>query len=442
VAKARIVIIGGGFSGYHCAEELTRLSRGKADLVMINPTDYFLYFPLLPQVAGGLLDPLRVTVSLPETLRHVRLVLGQAQMIDFDTRRVHVIDPEDRTVEIDYDRLVIAAGSVNKLLPIPGIADHAHGFRGMAEAMYLHDHLTRQVELARTTDDEAERAARLTFVVVGAGYTGTEVLVHGQRLTNSIMHARSSLAGSDTRWVLIDTADRVLPGLDERLSRSALRVLKRRNVDVRLGTSVEEATRDGVRLSDGTFVSTRTLVWCVGVRPDQLVDDLGLATKKGRLVVDEYLNVPGYPDVFACGDAAGVPDLTRPGELTAMTAQHAERQGKLAARNVAASLGGGKARAYRHHELGFVVDLGAPSAAADPLGVAISGPLAAAVTAGYHLLTLPANRGRVANDWLIGALTKRQAVQLGLVRGGEVPLDTRTPEHPPRRSDSRAQQKS
>src|SRR5262245_15305784 len=407
---------------------------------MINPTDYFLYLPLLPQVTGGLLDSLRVTVSIPATLRHVKLVLGQAQKIDFDTRRVHVMDPEDHPVEIDYDRLVIAAGSVNKLLPIPGIADYAHGFRGIAEALYLHDHLTRQVELAQTTEDEAERMARLTFIVVGAGYTGTEVLVHGQRLTNSIMQSRSSLAGLKSRWILIDNADRVLPGLDERLSHSTMRVLKRREVDVRLGTSVEEATPAGVRLSDGTFIPTRTLVWCVGVRPDQLIDALRLPTKTGRLVVAGYLTVPGYPDVFACGDAAGVPDLTRPGELTPMTAQHAQRQGNVVARNVAASLGGGKARPYRHHDLGFVVDLGAPSAAADPFGVPISGPLAAAVTAGYHLLTLPANRGRVANDWLIGALTKRQAVQLGLVRGGEVPLDTRTPEHPPRRNDSRAQQ--
>src|SRR5215475_6918502 len=225
MARPRIVILGGGFAGYHCARKLSKLMRGAAEITIVTPTDYFLYLPLLPQVTGGLLDSLRVTVSIPATLRHVKLVLGQAQKIDFETRRVHVVDPEDHPVEIDYDRLIIAAGSVNKLLPIPGIADYAHGFRGIAEALYLHDHLTRQVELAQTTEDEAERMARLTFIVVGAGYTGTEVLVHGQRLTNSIMRSRSSLAGLKSRWILIDNADRVLPGLDERLSRSTMRVL-------------------------------------------------------------------------------------------------------------------------------------------------------------------------------------------------------------------------
>ena len=167
----------------------------------------------------------------------------------------------------------------------------------------------------------------------------------------------------------------------------------------------------------------RTLVWCVGVRPDPLVDDLGLKTERGRLVVDPYLAVPDHPEILACGDAAAVPDLTRPGQVTAMTAQHATRQGALAARNVAAALGRGKRRRYKHHDLGFVVELGGLDAAASPLGVPLSGLAATAVTKGYHLLAMPGNRVRVAADWLLDALLPTQAVQLGLVRGKQVPLD-------------------
>jgi NADH dehydrogenase len=426
------VIIGGGFAGYHCARRLSRLARGQADVVLINPTDYFLYLALLPQVTGGLLDPRRVAVSIPSTLKHVSLRLGRVSDIDLDAHRVVYVDPEDRTAEVSYDRLVIAAGSVNRLLPVPGINDFAHGFRGIPEALYLRDHLTRQLELAESTDDPDERAARLTFVVVGAGYTGTEVLAHGERLTASILRSRPALAGAKCRWLLIDTADRVLPGLDPRLSASTERVLRRRGVDVRLGCSVQEATADGVHLSDGSFVATRTLVWCVGVRPDPLVAALGLPMRDGRLVVDEYLAVPGCPDVYACGDAAAVADVTRPGQLTAMTAQHAQRQGNLVANNIAAEYGHGKRKPYRHRDLGFVVDLAGVSAAADPFGVPLSGPPALAATYGYHLLALPANRTRVTADWVLGALTGRQAVQVGLVRGGEVPLDTKTPEHPVR----------
>jgi NADH:ubiquinone reductase (H+-translocating) len=422
--KPNIVIVGAGFAGYHCAQALSKKLAGRATISLLNPTDFFLYLPLLPQVTGGLLDPRRITVSLPDTLRKVELAQGRATKIDFDARRVDYTDSEDNPGELAYDRLVLAAGSVNKLLPIPGLAENAHGFRGMPEALYLHDHLTRQMELAESTDDPEERRARMTFVVVGAGYTGTEVLAHGQRLTESIRKTRPRLAKDKCRWILLDTADRVLPGLDKRLGRTADRVLRRRDVEVRMGTSVKEATADGVHLSDGDFVASRTLVWCVGVKADPFIDSLGKKTAKGRLVVDEYLTVQDNPDVFACGDAAAVPDLTRPGEVTAMTAQHAERQGKLAAVNVAASLGFGTKKAYRHHDLGFTVDLAGGSAAANPFGVPLSGLPALAVTSGYHLLALPSNRARVAADWFFGAFSRRQAVQVGLVRAGQVPLDT------------------
>jgi NADH dehydrogenase len=222
-------------------------------------------------------------------------------------------------------------------------------------------------------------------------------------------------------------AGRVLPELDERLSRTADRVLRERGIDVRTGVSVEEATGDGVRLTDGSFVATRSLIWCVGVRPDPLVDNLGLATRRGRLVVDEYLNVPGHPDVYACGDAAAVPDLTRPGQDTPMTAQHAQRQGVRAAYNIAASYGQGRRRPYKHHDLGFVVDLGGTQAAANPLGVPLAGLPAKAVASGYHLLALPGNRVRIAAEWLLDAVLPRQTVQLGLVGPPAVPLDTAAP---------------
>ncbi|MFI6764814.1 NAD(P)/FAD-dependent oxidoreductase [Streptomyces sp. NPDC050355] len=423
------MIVGAGFAGYHCARTLSRLAKGAAEIVLLNPLDYFLYVPLLPEVAAGILEPRRVSVSLTGTLPDVRLVLGQAHNVDLDARRVAYTDPEDREGTLSYDRLVLTVGSVNKLLPVPGVAEHAHGFRGMPEALYLRDHMTRQIELAGATDDEDERAARSTFVVVGAGYTGTEVAAHGVLYTRALARQNARLRdGPRPRWLLLDVADRLLPGLDERLSRTADRVLRARGVDVRTGTSVKEATADGVLLDDGGFIASRSLIWCVGVRPDPLVASLGLPSDKGRLCVDEYLNVPGRPEVFACGDAAAVPDLTRPGEVTPMTAQHAQRQGRVAARNVAASCGKGTPRAYEHHDLGFMVDLGGIQAAANPLHLPISGPVAGAVTRGYHLMAMPGNRVRVAADWLLDSVLPRQGVGLGMVAPWSVPLDTESPE--------------
>jgi NADH dehydrogenase len=429
MARPRIVIVVAGFGGYHAARTLLRLSRGRAEIALVNPTDYFLYLPLLPEVAAGVIDPRRVAVSLPETLPGVRLILGEADRIDLDARRLSWVDPEGGRGDCGYDRFVLAVGSVHKLLPIPGVNEHAHGFRGIAEALYLRDHMTRQIELADQTDDAVERAARTTFVVVGAGYTGTEVAAQGVLYTD-VLHARHPRLRARPRWLLLDLAERILPELDPRLSRTADAVLRARGVDVRTGVSVREATPDGVALTDGEVVATRSLIWCVGVRPDPLVDELGLKTERGRLMVDEYLTVPGHPEVYAVGDAAAVPDLTRPGELTPMTAQHAQRQGQRAAYNIAASYGQGRRHPYKHHDLGFLVDLGSTQAAANPVGVPLAGLPAKVVTRGYHLLALPGNRTRTAADWLLDAALSRQVVQLGLVPSMAVRLDcTTTQDH-------------
>lgn len=421
MARPRIVIVGAGFAGFHAARTLARSSRGQAEVVLVDPHDYTLYVPLLPEVMTGLLEPRRIAVSLAGTLRGVRLVPGEVNHIDLDARRIGYLGPDTgdagtpRTAgTLDYDRLVLTPGSVNRLLPIPGIGQYAHGLRGMAEAMFLRDHITLQLELAAAAEDPEERRARCTFVVVGAGYTGTEVAAHGQLFTDMLAKWLPRLR-ERPRWLLLDIADRVLPELDPRLSRTAARVLARRGVDVRMGTSLVEAEAEGVRLTDDSYVPTRSLIWCVGVRPDPLVESLGLPTERGRLVVDEYLTVPGRPELFACGDAAAVPDLTRPGQYTPMTAQHAVRQGRVVARNVAASCGVGRRTAYRHHDLGFLVDLGGRDAAANPLGVPLSGLPAALVTRGYHLLSLPGNRARVAADWLLDAVLPAPPVRLGLV---------------------------
>ena len=335
--RQRVVIAGGGFAGFHAARKLGRLAKDSLEVVVVNPTDYFLYLPLLPEVAAGILDPRAVAAPLAAAGRRVRHILGAVTDIDTGGRQLTATDPEGNRRTVAYDQLVIALGSVNKLLPIPGVADHAHGFRSLAEAMYLRDHLLRQIELADLSADRAERDSRCTFVVVGAGYTGTEVAAQLQLLSQVAARRRAGLAGQKLRWMLLDLAPRIMPELDPRLSATATKVLSERGIEIRTSTSVEQATADGVQLSDGEFVPTRSLIWCVGVRPDPMVARLGLPLQRGRLTVDEYLTVPGHPEIHACGDAAAVPDHARPGSVTAMTAQHAQRQGTLVADNIASS---------------------------------------------------------------------------------------------------------
>ena len=343
--RPQVLVLGAGFAGYHCLRRLERrLPAGAAEVIAVNPADYMLYVPLLPDVTGGVLEPHRVAVPLRARLPRTRLVLGNVTSLNLDERTCSVADIEGRGRVVRYDRLVIACGGVTRLLTVPGVAEHALGFKSVAEALYLRDHILRQLELAEQCDDDDERAARLTFVVVGAGYTGTEVAAQGALLTRRALQRRPRLHGHQARWVLLDLASRVLPGLSAELSGPAASVLRRRGVDVRLGQTVTEVASDCTVLSDGAKLPAYTVVWCVGVRPDPLVSSLGLPTDHGRLVVDEKLAVPGHPEIFAAGDIAAVPDLTRPGKVTAMTAQHAQRQGKRAADNVAASLGHGRLR--------------------------------------------------------------------------------------------------
>jgi NADH dehydrogenase len=417
--RPTVLVVGSGFAGFHCMRRLEKhLPADAADLVLASSADYLLYSPLLPNVAAGVVEPRHIAVGLHAALQRAKVVIGHVVAVDVAGRRATLLRTDGSTQELAWDRLVLAPGGVSRTFNIPGVAEHGLGLKTLAEATYLRDHVLRELGNADAADDPARRRACCTFVVVGAGYSGTEAAAQLQLVTSRAAADYPRLRPEDMRWVLVDLAPRVLPELGRRLGDAATEVLRRRGVEVRLGTTVEKATGESVRLSDGDTIPTHTLVWCTGVTPSPLIETLGLPTERGRLRVGADLRVPEAPDVFAFGDAAAVPDLTRPGQLTGQTAQHAERQGKLAARNVAASLGFGKAVDYRHRDLGFAVDLGGWDAVASPFGVSLAGLPGLVATRGYHLLALPStgNRIRVGLDWLLDWAMRPQLAQLGFLR--------------------------
>ncbi|TFV57361.1 NAD(P)/FAD-dependent oxidoreductase [Mycobacterium sp. PS03-16] len=413
-----VVIIGSGFTGFECARHLAR-TLGKRDpsveITIISPVDYMLYTPLLPDVAGGLVDARFVTIPLANSLRGVRAVRGRVDGVDFDQHTLTFVDPEGRTHSRSWDRLVLTPGSVTRLFDVPGLAEHARGLKSTAEALYLRDHVLEQLELANIDDDPALAAARRTIVVVGASYSGTELAVQLRALAD----AAADQMGFDrdsVRFVLLDLAEQVMPEVGEKLGDAAQRVLRRKGIDVRLGVTLKEVHPDHVVLSDDSRVDTHTVAWVTGVTGAPLIEQLGLPTERGRLKVDADLQVPGHPDVFAAGDAAAVPDLTQPGSITPPTAQHATRQGKVLARNVAASLGYGTKKLYKHRNMGLVVDLGPRYAVANPLGVQLSGMPAKAVTRAYHLYAIPrfVNRWAVSLAYVTDVFFPRSVVSIGL----------------------------
>jgi NADH dehydrogenase len=418
--RPRVVIVGSGFGGFFAAR---RLSRADVDLTILSAVDGLLYAPLLPEVAVGSVDPRSAVVPLAGTLKDTRIVRGRAAGADLQARTVRYTAPGGETGELSYDRLLLAPGSVTRLPDITGLAENAIGLKTVTEALYLRDHVLGRVEEASALADGARRRAALTFVVAGAGYAGVELTAQMARLTDQLLPLYPRLSQADVHWLLVDVATAVMPELGPSLGESALKLLRERRVDVRLGVSVQSATESAVHLTDGTVLDCATLVWCAGITANPFIGALGLPTAKGRLIVNAGLQVPGHPEVYGIGDAAAVPDLTKPRDdqgkpvVCPPTAQHAMRQATAACRNIVASLSGGSVRPYRHHDLGLVVDLGGPDAAATPLGLRLRGRPAKIVARGYHLYALPTARRRirVGLDWALAAGHAPDDVSLGML---------------------------
>ena len=421
----RVVVVGSGFAGFEAARGVSRRLRRAdhpAEVVLVSPNDYMLYTPLLPDVAGGLIDPRYVAVPLANELPGVSLLPGCVDGVDLQERTLHVSDCAPGDERLSWDRLVLTPGSVTKLFGVPGVAEHARGLKTVAEALYLREQFLHQLQLAEHESDPEVRQARRTVVVVGASYAGTELVAQLHALAEDHAQQRGHEPGQ-ARFVLLDLADRVMPEVGEELGDRALESLRERGIDVRLGTSLEELTAEEATLTDGDVIGTRTVAWVTGVTGAPVLESLGLPLEQGRLPVDAHLSIPGHPDVFAAGDAAAVPDLASSDAdaITPPTAQHAVRQGKSVARNVAASLGVGRRKRYKHRDLGLVVDLGPGYAVANPLGLKLSGRPAKIAARGYHLASLPraANRWSTALAWVAEAASERPLSRLGLVSAEE-----------------------
>ncbi|MFD4789629.1 NAD(P)/FAD-dependent oxidoreductase [Streptomyces sp. NPDC058459] len=417
----RILVVGAGFAGVECLHHLERSLRPEeAELMLVSPEDYQLYLPLLPQVASGLLTPQSIAVSLRRRLRRTRYIPGMATGVDPGSKKLTVRAASGAQRDLHYDVLLIAAGSTTRLLDIPGIEEHALGIKTLAQAAYLRDHVISQLDAAAVTQDPAERAERLRFVVVGGGYAGTETAAALQLLTEAAARRFPRLNPADLSWHLVDIAPRLLPEIGERLGDKALAALRKRGIEISLETSVKRLTARAVELTDGRTLPTRTLVWTAGVAASPLVNTLDADLLKGRLVTTPTMSVPGAPGVFAVGDAAAVPDLAKGGDsVTPPTAQHSQRQGKAVARNIAATLRGTPLKPYYHRDLGLVVDLGDTYAVSRPVGIELSGFPAQVVARGYHLFALPTltARSRVLVNWTLHATTGDDFVSTGFQRG-------------------------
>ncbi|MFF8946169.1 NAD(P)/FAD-dependent oxidoreductase [Streptomyces sp. NPDC014864] len=418
MTRPRILVVGAGFAGVECVRRLERkLGPDEADVTLVTPFAYQLYLPLLPQVASGVLTPQSIAVSLRRSKRYrTRIIPGGAIGVDLKAKVCVIRTITNQIVDEPYDYIVLAPGSVTRTFDIPGLTEHAFGMKTLAEAAYIRDHVISQLDLADASEDPAERASRLQFVVVGGGYAGTETAACLQRLTHAAVKRYPRLDPNLIKWHLIDIAPKLMPELGDKLGRSAQEVLKRRGIEISLGVSIAKAAPEEVTFTDGRVVPTRTLIWTAGVVASPLMATLGAETVKGRLAVTAEMCLPGNDGVFALGDSAAVPDLAKgEGAVCPPTAQHALRQGKKVADNVIAALRGRPLQPYEHKDLGLVVDLGGKDAVAKPLGVELRGVPAQAVARAYHLGALRTNvaKTRVLTNWILNAVAGDDFVRTG-----------------------------
>jgi NADH dehydrogenase len=406
-ARGGTLVVGGGYAGSYVARCL-----GKRGATIVNPQNSMLFSALLPEAASGTLEPRHVVVPLRAMCPHAELVLGNATTLDFQRRRVQVESLEG-LVNIAYEDLVLAVGSISRALPIPGLADHALGFKDLADAIQLRNHVLQRLEAADVAPNETHRQRDLSFVFIGAGYAGVEALAELADLVRDAIRYYPALRHAPQRWVLVDAAPKILPEIPTRLGEYAARQLVKRGVEIHVDTTLESVDAGSATLSNGERILTHTLVWTAGVKASPELARFGVPLdERGRVKVDETLRVEGHEHVWALGDDAAVPNTATPGEVDPPTQQHALRQARRLAKNIA-----GEPKPYHYKMLGQVATLGRYKGIADVLGLRFTGFLGWFITRTYHLYQLPlfSRKLRVVADWTTSLFFRRDIAELSML---------------------------
>ena len=421
-----VLVVGGGFGGAFAARHLEKQLDGRSERVLlVAPESFMLFSPLLPEAASGTLEPRHSVIPLRELLERTDLLIGNVTDIDVEARKASVTDLNGGIHDIEFGAAILSPGSIPATFPIPGLKEHAVGFKSLADAIWLRNRVLHQLDAAESARDLDQRRRLLTFTFIGGGYAGVEAIAELESMARDAVKRYPTLSIADFRWVLVEAQDSLLPGLHPRLARFTEKVLRRRGIEVHLDTRLESCVDKRIELSGGRIAPyvSDTIVWTAGQRPAPLAAEWGLPTdERGFVPVDDHMRVGGRSDLFAVGDFAAVPDPA--GGLAPNTAQHALRQAKVAATNVAATFGAAEPRAFTYRTRGLAVTLGKWQGTAQVRRFTFTGPLAWWMGRSYHLLMMPglARKSRVVSDWTMGLLFPRDVSQLGQL-GAPSPLE-------------------
>jgi NADH dehydrogenase len=414
--KTKIVILGGGFGGLYTALELERLIVKNTDVeaTLVSRDNFFLFTPMLHEVAASDLDITTIVNPLRKMLRRTTLFAGEVTAVDLDGKRVavsHGIDAS-HSHELAYDHLVLALGSVTNFFAVPGVKNCALTMRSLGDAVVLRNRMIEHLEEADFECCPSLRRPLLTFVVAGGGFAGVETAAAINDFLREALPFYHNLKESMLRVMLVEYAPAILPELGQELGEYALEKLVERGIEFRLNTKVVGASGESVDLSNGEKIPSKTLIWTAGSAPNPVLEPLRCAKDRGRIAVNEFLEVPGYRGLWALGDCASIPD-PRTGQPYPPTAQHALREGRLVARNIAAVIDRGLKTPFRFRTIGQLAAIGRRAGVAKIFGMKFSGFIAWWLWRTIYLSKLPRleKKLRVTLDWTLDLVFSKDLVQ-------------------------------
>lgn len=423
----RILILGGGFGGLYTALELDRTIAGRPDVevTLVNRENFILFTPMLHEVAASDIDLTHIVNPIRKMLRHVNFFHAEVQAIDLEGKSVRVAHSKDAHVhELPYDYLVVALGCTTNFFDLPGLEQTAFTMKSLGDAIRVRNHLIEGLEAADFECAAGQRDSLLTVVVAGGGFSGVETIAGINDFLREATRWYKHLSEKQIRVVLVHPGAVILPELGETLGAYAQKKLAARGVEIRVNTRVA-AVRDGdIELNDGTVIRTCTLIWTAGTSPHPLAAMLPCATGRGRIKVDEFLEAEGWPGVWALGDCAQATDPAT-GKPYPPTAQHAIRQGKVVARNIAAAIDGGTKHPFCFSTLGLLAAIGRRTGVANILGFQFSGFIAWFLWRSIYLAKLPRfeKKARVAIDWALDLFFSKDLVQFQTERSAALPRE-------------------
>ncbi len=427
----KILILGGGFAGIYTAKNLQKLHLVNYEIELISDNNYFIFQPLLPEVASGTIYSSDAVTPIRQMLKGIKYRNAEIENLDFTNKNVSILQGFKKSSHlISYDHLVIALGQVSNLDIVKGLKDHSFTMRSLEDAYDLRNHILGCLELADVTTNKELRKRLLNIVVIGGGFSGVETIGEIKEMIDRLIPYYTSINKEDLKFHIVEHAGQLLPDMDKNVGEYTLKKFLKQNINVHLNTLLEEVTQYQVFLNNKKKISTHTVISTIGSTVSKLIKDSNLELKYGKIITNSFLKVDNLDNVWSVGDAALIPNRDKKNMLYKQkkiayappNAQFAVRQGKLLARNIKNNILGNKLSEFQYSSKGSLASLGSRDGVGKIYFITIKGFLAWLIWRAFYLSFLPsfATKIRVLSGWIVEFLVPRNAVMTRALKSDAV----------------------